>query len=144
MKGELVLFATMQKDMVPMGQPPLEWEGGGGEEGTGWAHRKGGESGGTGEHSKPFIQHKAGEEGWLCEVWMSSQSSTGTSLWLWKGLLCKATDLLDTPCAESKPALKVNSPALDWIWIWKSHRAVRGTYTHKLCHVAVPHTRAVF
>lgn len=66
--GELVLVGTVQIDAVPMGQSPSVLGEGVGKEGTGWAHRKGGESGPTGEHSKPFIQHKAGEESRLCEV----------------------------------------------------------------------------
>lgn len=42
--GELVLYGT-----VPMGQPPLMQGEVPVKEGTGWAHRKGGESGMTGE-----------------------------------------------------------------------------------------------
>lgn len=49
-----------------MGQPPPVLVQGEGKEGTGRAHRKGGESGWAVEHSEPFIQHKAAEESWLC------------------------------------------------------------------------------
>lgn len=57
---------SMQKYTAPKGLPPSVLGEGERKEGTGRAHRKGGESGGTGEHSEPFIQHKAGEESWLC------------------------------------------------------------------------------
>lgn len=57
----------MHRDKVPMVPPSVLGEGEG-KEGTGRAHRKGGESGRAREHSEPFIQHEAGEESWLCVV----------------------------------------------------------------------------
>ena len=121
LKGEPVLIETR----CPWGQPPSVLRGGGGwgwggKEGTGgmgWAHRKGGESGRAGGTQRAL--HSARGRRIilaLCGSWMASRSSTNTPLWLWKGLLCRATDLLDTPSAELVPALKVNTPALDWSW----------------------------
>lgn len=77
----------------------------------------------------------------LCGCWMASRSSTDTPLWLWKGLLWKATDLLDTPSAEAVPAVKVNTPAPDWIW--KTFWDVSWAFNHQLFQAEVHHTRAV-
>ena len=74
----------------------------------------------------------------LCGCWMASRSSTNTPLWLWKSLLCRATNLLDTPSTESVPAHKVNTPALDWLW--KTFLDVSRPFTHQPFHVTVHHT----
>lgn len=66
LKGELFLTGTAHGDKVPMGQPPSVLGEGEGKEGTGRAHRKGGESGQAREHSEPFIQQEAGKESQLC------------------------------------------------------------------------------
>lgn len=110
----------MRRDKVPMGQPPSGSGEGEAEEGTGgmgWAHRKGGESGRAGGTQRALHSARGRRRILaLCGCWMASRSSTNTALWLWKGLLCRATDLPDTPRAEPVPALKVNTPALDWLW----------------------------
>lgn len=70
LKVKLVLIGTMQRVKVPMGQPPSVLGGGRGKrkERVGWAGHTGREESlvRLGKHSEPFIQHKAGEEFWLC------------------------------------------------------------------------------
>lgn len=113
LKGELVPIGAMQKDTVPMGLTSSVLGGRGGR-------AKGRNGPGTQEGRRVWWDwgtqralHSA--RGWrrilaLCGCWMALRSSTNTPLWPWKGLLCKATDLHDTPSAEAMPAVKVNTP----------------------------------
>lgn len=70
LKVKLVLMGTMQSQGAH-GAASLSLEGEGEgkrKERVGWAGHTGREESlvGPGEHSEPFIQHKAGEESWLC------------------------------------------------------------------------------
>lgn len=129
-----------------MGQPHLvlgERDGKEGMGGMGWAHRKGGEPG-RARGTQRALHSARGQRRILalCGCWMASRSSTNTPLWLWKGLLCRAPDPLDTPSTQTEPALKVNTPVLDWIW--KTFMGCEhGFHPHLLFHVSWHHTRAV-
>jgi len=118
LKGEPFVIWTLQRDKVPMGQPPsvLKGRAGRGRNGRDGPGTQEGRRVWSGLETQRALHSARGRRRIraLCGCWMASRSSTNTPLWLWKGLLSRATDLLDTPSAALAPALKVNTRCL-WL-----------------------------